>query len=153
MAGHHRIWPYALFVGSGFAALVLEAVFLRQLAWVVGTSAVAAALVVAAFMAGPALGAVVFGRPADRSARLLRLFGLLEFAAGCSGAGLASLLGPGAEALLVPLAAPRASSPSSFAPRPARRRSADSCSFTRPPRTRWPSSGAATTSTTRGRSA
>jgi spermidine synthase len=90
---HH--WPYALFVLSGAAALVLEAVLLRELAWVVGSSAAATALVLAAFMGGLALGSLAFGRLADRSRRPLRLFGMLEIGAALFGAGLAWLLGSG----------------------------------------------------------
>src|SRR6185295_18875528 len=51
---------YLLFTVSGAAALVLEAVLLRQLTWLVGSSVVATSLVLAAFMAGLAIGAAGF---------------------------------------------------------------------------------------------
>jgi len=97
------IWPYLLFVASGAAALVLEAVFLRQLAWLFGNSATATALVLSAFMAGLAIGAAAFGKLADRIERPLRLFGLLEMGTAASGASLAWLLGSGRELFLAPL--------------------------------------------------
>jgi len=96
-------WPYLLFVASGAAALVLEAVFLRQLAWLFGNSATATALVLSAFMAGLAIGAAAFGQLADRTDRPLRLFGLLELGTAASGASLAWLLGSGRELFLAPL--------------------------------------------------
>jgi len=96
---------YALFAASGVAGLVLEAVLLREMAWLVGSSTTATALVLAAFMGGLALGAVLFGRIADRSTRPLALFGVLEIGTALSGAALAWLLGPGRELLLVPLRA------------------------------------------------
>jgi spermidine synthase len=97
------IWPGLLFVASGAAALVLEAVFLRQLAWLFGNSATATALVLSAFMAGLAIGAASFGKLADRVARPLRLFGLLELGTAVSGASLAWLLGSGRGLFLAPL--------------------------------------------------
>lgn len=91
----HRIWPFPLFVLSGAAALVFETVFLRQLTWLFGNSATATALVLAAFMAGLALGAALFGRLVDRVSSPLRLFGLLELAAAVVGSLLVVLLGSG----------------------------------------------------------
>ncbi len=96
----HRIWPFPLFVLSGGAALVFETVFLRQLAWLFGNSATATALVLAAFMAGLALGATLFGRLADRVSSPLRLFGLLELTAALAGSLLVVLLGPGRQLVL-----------------------------------------------------
>ena len=97
------IWPYPLFLLSGFAALVLEAVLLRQLGLLFGSSAVATSLVLAAFMGGLAIGAAWFGRVADRHPRPLRLFGLLELGTAASGAALVWLLGSGREWFLLPL--------------------------------------------------
>jgi spermidine synthase len=94
---------YLLFVLSGAAGLVLETVLLRQFAWSCGSSAAATALVLAAFMAGLALGNALFGPIADRSARPLRLYGLLELGIGLSGATLVWLLGAGRELFLAPL--------------------------------------------------
>jgi spermidine synthase len=94
---------FALFTLSGMAGLVLEAVLLRELAWLFGSSTAATALVLAAFMGGLALGAVLFGRIADRSRRPLALFGLLELGTAVSGAALVWLLGSGRELLVAPL--------------------------------------------------
>ena len=68
-------------------------------------SAKATSLVLAAFMAGLALGALVFGRLADRVARPLRLFAALECGTAVSAAALIWLLGAGREAFLAPLRA------------------------------------------------
>ncbi|HXV75399.1 MAG TPA: fused MFS/spermidine synthase [Candidatus Polarisedimenticolaceae bacterium] len=99
------LWPNLLFVLSGAAALVLEAVFLRQLAWLFGNSAAATALVLAAFMAGLAIGSLAFGGLADRSPRPLRVFALLELGTAGSAALLAWLLGEGREWFLAPIRA------------------------------------------------
>jgi MFS family permease len=99
----HRHWPFLLFVLSGAAALVFETVFLRQLAWLFGNSATATALVLAAFMAGLALGATLFGGLADRVSSPLRLFGLLELATAVAGSLLVVLLGPGRQLMLWPV--------------------------------------------------
>jgi spermidine synthase len=98
-----RTAPYALFVFSGFAALALEAVFLRLLTLLFGSTAVASALVLSAFMAGLAIGAALFGRVADRIARPLSLFGILEIGTGLSGAALTWLLGSGRQLFLAPI--------------------------------------------------
>jgi len=104
-ARRSQVVPLLLFVVSGFAALVLETVFLRQLTGVLGSSARALALVLAAFLGGLALGAGLFGRVADRTARPLRLFGLLEAGTAVSALGLVWLLGEGRGLLLAPLRA------------------------------------------------
>jgi spermidine synthase len=97
------MFPYVAFLLSGLAALVLEIVFLRQLAWLFGSATYATALVLAAFMAGLALGAAAFGRLADRVERPLTLFGMLEIGVGVSGALLTWLLGEGRALFLAPL--------------------------------------------------
>ncbi len=91
-----------LFVVSGFAALVLETVFMRQMTWLLGSSTRALALVLAAFLAGLALGAACFGQVADRSRRPLRLFGLLEAGAAATSWVLVWLLGDGRAWLSLP---------------------------------------------------
>ncbi len=96
-------WPFPLFVVSGFAALVLETVLLRQLALLFGNSARATSLVLAAFMGGLALGAWWFGARVDRSDNPLKLFGQLEIGAAVSGALLVWLLGSGRDLFLAPL--------------------------------------------------
>jgi len=70
-----------LFV-SGAAALADEVAWVRLLADVFGTTAGATAVVLACFMGGMGAGALVLGRRADRSPNALRLYGILEIAAG-----------------------------------------------------------------------
>ena len=104
-ASPNALWAYLLFVLSGLGGLVFEIVFLRQLVWLFGSSASATALVLAAFMAGLALGAAALGRAADRRTRPLRLYGLLELGVAASGAGVVALLGHGRQLFLAPLRA------------------------------------------------
>ena len=94
---------YALYFLSGVAALVFEAVFLRQASWLFGSEVAATTIVLCAFMGGLSLGAAAMGRRADRSARPLALYGWIEIGTGVSGAALTLLLGHGRELLLVPL--------------------------------------------------
>jgi len=83
----------AMFVVSGAAALVYEVALQRSLTRAFGVSAFATSTVLAAWMAGLALGALAFGRLADRSRAPLRLYGALE-------------LGIGAWAALTPVLVP-----------------------------------------------
>ena len=78
------------FVLSGFAALLYETAWLRQFAIVFGTSELALAAVLGAYMAGLALGSAVAGRFVSRVRRPVLVYGLLE-------------LGIGVGALLVPV--------------------------------------------------
>lgn len=84
-----------LFFVSGASALVYEVVWTRQLTNVFGGSAYAVATVLAAFMAGLALGSTLFGRWIDRRGHPLRVYGLLE-----GGIGLWALLLPSLLSLL-----------------------------------------------------
>ncbi len=79
----------ACFVLSGLAGLIYETVWTQQFALVFGTSELALATVLAAYMAGLALGAAIAGRWASRVRRPILLYAVLE-------------LGIGAAALLVP---------------------------------------------------
>lgn len=67
-----------MFVLSGAAALVFEVALQRSITRAFGVSAFATSTVLAAWMAGLALGAVAFGRAADRSRSPLRLYAGLE---------------------------------------------------------------------------
>ncbi|MDP3502933.1 MAG: fused MFS/spermidine synthase [Myxococcales bacterium] len=69
---------FLMFVVSGAAALVFEVALQRSLTRAFGVSALATSTVLAAWMAGLALGALLFGRLADRSKSPLRLYGWLE---------------------------------------------------------------------------
>jgi spermidine synthase len=79
------------FFVSGFAALVYETAWTRELSFVFGTSELAVSAVLAAYMAGLALGAAVAARIVARIRRPVLVYGLLE-------------LGIAAAALAVPFA-------------------------------------------------
>jgi len=87
---------YVLFFLSGFSALVYQVVWQRLLSTVFGVTVYATSTVLAAFMAGLALGSLLGGRLADRSRRPLRLFAMAE-----AGVGLAAAATPAALALAV----------------------------------------------------
>ena len=73
---------YALFIVSGFTGLAYEVIWTRLLVRVFGTSTFAVTTVLAAYMAGLALGSVIFGRLVDRKGDGLNLYGLLELGIG-----------------------------------------------------------------------
>jgi spermidine synthase len=68
----------ACFVLSGFAALLYQTAWMRQFSVVFGTSELAVATVLSAYMAGLALGAAIAGRFVDRVTRPVLFYGLLE---------------------------------------------------------------------------
>lgn len=76
---------FICFFLSGAAALLYEVVWMRMLIQIFGSSAHAVATVLAAFMAGLALGSYVFGRLANGAKNLLRLYGILELGVGIYG--------------------------------------------------------------------
>ncbi|MCI0706581.1 MAG: fused MFS/spermidine synthase [Ignavibacteriae bacterium] len=78
-----------LFFFSGTAGLMYEIVWTRMLVLVFGNTTHSIVAVVAAFLAGLALGSFMFGRWTDllSSRRLLRLYGLLELGVGLSALG------------------------------------------------------------------
>ena len=87
---------------SGFSALVYQVLWMRLLALVFGVTIHAASTVLAAFMAGLALGSAAAGRLADRVRRPLVAFAVAE--AGVAVAALATPLAlAGVEALYVRL--------------------------------------------------
>nr|MBA2321016.1 fused MFS/spermidine synthase [Deltaproteobacteria bacterium] len=87
-----------LFFVSGATALVYQTVWARELHLVFGTSTFAIATVLAAFMAGLALGGIWMSRMGDRAARPLRVYGILEI-----GIGLYSLAFPWMVELVGPI--------------------------------------------------
>lgn len=102
--------PAALLL-SGFASLVYQVVWVRRFAVAVGTTNVAITLVLALFLGGLGLGAVLAGRSGARlgSARLARRFALLEAGAAAFALGLPLYLAAGLpllRALYSPAAAP-----------------------------------------------
>jgi spermidine synthase len=76
----------ALFVASGAAGLVYQVVWSRELVLVFGNTTQAVATIVTAFMAGLGFGSLAGGRLADRVARPLRLYGLVELAVAATAA-------------------------------------------------------------------
>ena len=80
---------YPLFFASGATALVYQTLWSRQLHHVFGTSSFAISTVLAAFMAGQALGGWLAGKRADDLQRPLRMYGLFEV-----GIGLYALIFP-----------------------------------------------------------
>ncbi|SIO70619.1 spermidine synthase [Burkholderia sp. GAS332] len=71
-------WPLLLLFASGAASLIYQVLWIKQLALVVGVEVQAVTTGVSAFFAGLAIGGWIFGRLADRLARPLRLYALLE---------------------------------------------------------------------------
>ncbi|MDE0286245.1 MAG: hypothetical protein OXN26_17065, partial [Gammaproteobacteria bacterium] len=80
-AGIERLLLLALaacFFLSGFAALLYQAAWLKKLGVVFGTSHIAVATVLAAYMAGLALGAALAARFAPAVRRPVLVYGVLE---------------------------------------------------------------------------
>jgi len=92
-----------LFFLSGVASLILETVFRRTLALYVGSAVTATSLTLATFLGGLAIGAALFGRLADRTARPLRLYAMLELGVGVTGGAAVVILVYGRELLLAPV--------------------------------------------------
>lgn len=80
------------FVLSGFAALLYQTAWMRQLSTVFGTSELAVATVLAAYMAGLAFGAAVAARYVDRIRRPILVYGILEAAIALSAIAVPYLL-------------------------------------------------------------
>jgi spermidine synthase len=72
----------ALFFASGATGLAYEVVWLKRFGHVWGSSSLAIAAVVAAFLGGLGLGAWLFGRVSDRVRRPLAVYGACEIAIG-----------------------------------------------------------------------
>ncbi|SEQ04521.1 spermidine synthase [Ectothiorhodospira magna] len=77
----------ALFFLSGFAALVYQVLWVRELGLLFGSTAQAAALAIAVFFAGLAVGGWFWGRMAPRVKSALATFGLLEVAVALTALG------------------------------------------------------------------
>ncbi len=71
-----------LFIVSGAAGLVYQIVWFKYLSLFLGNTTYAQTIVLATFMGGLAIGATLWGRKADRAARPLALYGLLEILIG-----------------------------------------------------------------------
>ena len=88
-------WAALCFFTSGAAGLIYEAVWSKQLSYLLGSSLHAVATVVAAFLGGLALGALFLGVPLARRPGRLRAYALLELGVGIA----AALLLPALHAL------------------------------------------------------
>ena len=73
-----RIILLIIFTLSGMTALIYEVIWMRQLTLIFGTTLYAVSMVLSVFMAGLALGSIIFGRLVDRSKNPLRLYAYLE---------------------------------------------------------------------------
>lgn len=71
-----------VFLLSGMASLMDQVVWLRYLSLIFGNTTWATATLLAVFMGGLGLGALVFGRWADRLPRPLALYAVMEVAIG-----------------------------------------------------------------------
>jgi spermidine synthase len=89
-AGGGRGFPLVVvcFVLSGFAALLYQTVWTREFAFVFGTSELAVATVLAAYMGGLAAGSAIAGRLAPRIRRPVLAYGLLELAIAAAALGV-----------------------------------------------------------------
>src|SRR5215831_9341554 len=85
-------WATGCFLASGAAGLLYELVWSKQLAYLLGSSLRSAAIVVAAFLAGLALGARCLGAPLARGAAPGRRYALLEAAVAVTGFAVLSVL-------------------------------------------------------------
>ena len=81
-----------LLFGSGFAALIYQAVWLRQFRLIFGASTLASAAVLAVFMGGLGVGAWWLGRKVDRSLNPLAYYAWLEIGVAVSAAATPLLL-------------------------------------------------------------
>ena len=84
-----RLAILGLFLFSGASGLIYQIVWTKQLTHIMGVTVYAVSTVLAAFMAGLALGSWLFGRRVDRSRSPLKLYALLE-----GGIGIYALLIP-----------------------------------------------------------
>lgn len=73
---------------SGLAGLIYQTTWTREFAFVFGTSNLAVATVLAAYMAGLAAGAAVAAKLAHRIKRPLLTYGVLEMGIGLSALGV-----------------------------------------------------------------
>jgi spermidine synthase len=78
-------WATGCFLASGAAGLLYELVWSKQLAYLLGSSLRSAAIVVAALLAGLALGARLLGSPLARGRSPGRAYALLEAAVAVTG--------------------------------------------------------------------
>ena len=83
---------YGLFFFSGIAGLIYQVLWLRRLSLVFGVTVYAASTVLAAFMAGLAIGSLLAGRVLRRQVPALQAFGVAEILVGVTGLASPMLL-------------------------------------------------------------
>jgi spermidine synthase len=86
------LWLHLLFFASGVSGLIYQVVWVRQFGQIYGNTVYSASIVVAIFMLGLGAGAYLFGKLADRSARLIQLYAGLEVLIGVFGAAISVAL-------------------------------------------------------------
>jgi spermidine synthase len=84
-APRHFALLFALFMGSGCAALIYEIVWFQLLQLVVGSSAVSLAVLLGTFMGGMCLGSLLLPRVVPAGLHPLRVYALLEVGIGLAG--------------------------------------------------------------------
>jgi len=75
--------------GAGASSLIYEVLWIRQLGFALGSTAVATSIMLAAFLGGLALGSWLMGRVADKLVNPLKTFAIIEVCAAIT--GLASI--------------------------------------------------------------
>lgn len=78
-------WVLRLFFVSGLSGILFEVLWTRIFTYLLGGTTHSVTAVITAFMLGLGLGSYLFGRMADRQARPLRTYGLLELGVAISG--------------------------------------------------------------------
>lgn len=78
-------WVLRLFFVSGLSGILFEVLWTRIFTYLLGGTTHSVTAVITAFMLGLGLGSYLFGRMADRHARPLRIYGLLELGVALSG--------------------------------------------------------------------
>ena len=97
-----RAAVFALFYLSGIAGLIYQVLWLRRLSVIFGVTVYAASTVLAAFMAGLAIGSALSGRVLRRGISPLAAFGIAEILIGVTGL-LSPILLDAASAIYVAL--------------------------------------------------
>jgi len=81
-SNRNRILVFSLFFVTGITGLVLEVAWTRLFVTVFGSTTYAVSTVLAAFMAGMALGGIILGRMADNFRRPILVYGVIELLIG-----------------------------------------------------------------------
>ncbi|HWR84341.1 MAG TPA: fused MFS/spermidine synthase, partial [Candidatus Deferrimicrobium sp.] len=83
----------AVFAVSGFCAMAYEVIWTKLLALIVGPTTYSFTIVLVTFILGLAVGAIIFGRLADRTGKPASLLAATQMAAGLSALIISHLLG------------------------------------------------------------